>query len=125
MKTPCIAVIDDDLALLDLTQLLLALHGYATIGIATAYEALAQLQARPPDLAIVDLYLEQPDAGIALIHALRHTAATAHLPILLWSANPEVATIVAPHHLEGIVVRVKPVPPVDLLQLVADLVAAA
>jgi DNA-binding response OmpR family regulator len=121
---PCIAVIDGDRALRCMTKWVLSLHGYTTIGIATAQEALAHLPARLPDLVIVDLYLERPDAGLELIHTLRSTAATAHLPIVLWSDNPEVATSVARHNLDGIVIWVKPVRPTELLQLVATLVAA-
>jgi len=82
MKTPCIAVIDDDAAILDMTELLLALDGYQPVSFTTLPHALICLDGLLPDLVIVDLHLERPIAGLELIATLRQNAATEHIPIL-------------------------------------------
>ena len=57
-----------------------------------------------------------------MVDALRTDPTTAHLPIIIWSSDREVATIVARRNLEGVVVRVKPVLPEELLRLLTELV---
>jgi len=125
MNTPCIAVVDDDPALLDMTELLLALEGYHVASFLTAADAVAFVATLQPALVIVDLHLERPAAGLEVVTALRQDAATAQIPILLWSADPDVEMIVARQHLDDVVVRVKPVLPEDLLRVVAELAPAA
>jgi len=121
MSSPCIAVIDANLATLDRTALVLALDGYQSICFRTAADASAPIQQRRPELVIVDLHQERPDAGLEFVAALQSDPATAQIPILVWSADPQVGTTVARRQLTGVLVREKPVQPHDLLALVARL----
>jgi DNA-binding response OmpR family regulator len=124
MTPPCIAVVDDDPDLLALVDMVLSMGGYDSMGFRTSMDAGRDMKARQPALAIVDLNLERRGAGLEVIAALRNDPATAHLPIIVWSSDGEVATIVAWRNLDGVVVRVKPVLPDELLRLITDLLPA-
>jgi len=82
-----IVVIDDDPTFLHLMHDILSDEGYCILvhpGAAGARTAIAQTM---PRLAIVDLHLEQPAAGLHLLTTLREDPATAHLPVLLCTAD--------------------------------------
>jgi chemosensory pili system protein ChpA (sensor histidine kinase/response regulator) len=124
MALPCIAVVDDDPNLLALVAMVLTMGGYDSAQFRTSTDASSGMPDLQPDLAIVDLNLERRGAGLEVIAALRNDPATAHLPIIVWSSDGEVATIVARRNLDGVVVRVKPVLPDELLRLITDLLPA-
>ena len=121
MKAPCIAVIDDDDAILDMTEHILALDGYRCLCFRSAADATTRLREHQPELVLIDLHLERPTAGLELVAALQQDPATAHIPIVVWSADPQVGTTVARRQLTGVVVLHKPVLPHALLCLVAAL----
>jgi CheY-like chemotaxis protein len=81
-----IVIVDDD----EGTQLMLAdvLHpaGYTTMSWtrgAGAYEHIRRLQ---PDLVILDLWLEHPQAGSMVLGLLMTDPATQHIPVIICSA---------------------------------------
>jgi chemosensory pili system protein ChpA (sensor histidine kinase/response regulator) len=121
MTPPCIAVVDDDRDLLELVDVVLRMGGYDSIRFLTSLDASSGMKDRQPALAIVDLNLERRGAGLEVVEALRNDPATAHIPIIVWSSDREVATIVARRTLDGVVVRIKPVRPDELLRLITEL----
>ena len=125
MNTPCIAVVDADPAILNWIELLLMLDGYRPAAFRTAHDATNGLEAVQPALVIIELHLERAEAGLDVVRALRHAAATAAIPIVLWSGDPNVDAIAALHHLDDVVVRHKPVLLPDLLRVVTELAPAA
>lgn len=127
MSSQRIVVFDDNLALLDMTELLLALEGYEPRGCLSAAGAVEVVHELQPAVVIVELHLERNEAGMELVNALRYNAATARIPIVVWSADPRVGSIVAAHQLSQlnrVVVREKPVLAMELLALVARLAHA-
>ena len=66
-----ILFVDDDQDVLDGMRLILESHGYAMVEAHTAEEGLRIYKERKPDLLIVDLMMEEVDAGTHLVTELR------------------------------------------------------
>lgn len=85
--------VDDDPDILATLRMVLETNGYRTLVAQSADEALARYEEERPDLAIVDLMMEQVDAGTALLKELRDRGAS--LPVfLLSSVGDEFAEMV-------------------------------
>jgi CheY-like chemotaxis protein len=85
--TKRIYVIEDDLPSATLIREALELEGDPAWSIVTMTDgaaALAQMQACPPDLVLLDLRMPGLDGG-ALFARLRQTPATRHIPVLFIS----------------------------------------
>ncbi len=79
-----IAVIDDETAVREAMEALLASWGHRTVAAASGEEALARLSAlgAPPDLIICDYRLPSDETGAAVIARLRASLG-AHIPAML------------------------------------------
>ncbi len=83
---PCILVVDDDGAILELLDLLLELEGYEVVTLQASQHTCHRAALLQPALVIHDLQMEQPDTGWRVLRQLRATPATAHIPMLITSA---------------------------------------
>jgi DNA-binding response OmpR family regulator len=63
--------VDDDQDLLDALRLVLEKNGYVMIGARSAEEGLKAYKDADPDLIIVDLMMEEVDAGTSLVRNLK------------------------------------------------------
>jgi CheY-like chemotaxis protein len=84
---PLIAVVDDDQAVVQLVTAFLEAYDYRTISCLRSAEALALLQSAQPDLVLLDIQMEQWDAGLRVLASLRQSHATSGLPVIVCSAN--------------------------------------
>jgi len=91
-----IVVADDDPSINALVREVLANEGYEMHGCFTGAEAVRIMQRLVPDLAIVDMQMEVRDAGLRVLLALRHHPATAHIAVIICSADN--AFLRAKHH---------------------------
>ena len=66
-----ILYVEDDQDFLDSIQLVLEAEGYALVTANSAEEGLRKYKAETPDLVIVDLMMEEVDAGTSLVKELR------------------------------------------------------
>jgi len=66
-----ILYVDDDQDLLDAMKLILEKHGYLLVQARTAEEGLKTYKQHQPDLVIVDLMMEEIDAGTSLVKELK------------------------------------------------------
>lgn len=66
-----ILVLDDDPDILEALRILLEANGYIMAGAATAEEGLKVCEETNPDLIIVDLMMEEVDAGTSFVRELR------------------------------------------------------
>jgi CheY-like chemotaxis protein len=66
-----ILVVDDDPDFLLQEQLQLAAAGYAVLTASSRAEAEELLETARPDMAMVDLMMEAPDAGFTLCHHIK------------------------------------------------------
>jgi len=66
-----ILCVDDDRDLLDALKLVLEKNGYTFVGARSAEEGLQTYKTSKPDLIIVDLMMEEVDAGTGLVRNLK------------------------------------------------------
>lgn len=86
-----ILYVEDDADYREAVRLMLEAGGYEVIEAATAEEGLQSYQAEHPDLVIVDLMMEEIDAGTNLVKDLRaHCEA---VPIYLLSSVADSLTL--------------------------------
>ncbi len=112
-----ILCVDDDPDILAMLRLILEGKGYRIIAAQSAAEALARFAEEKPDLAIVDLMMEQVDTGTTLVKKLKDGGA--NFPIyLLSSVGDELAEMVDTAALGLAGVFQKPVEPRFLLRTV-------
>jgi DNA-binding response OmpR family regulator len=116
MRRPVIGIIEDDAVLQQLLHELLLAEGYETVGWNRgegAYEFLRRVQ---PDLVILDLWLEHPDAGSMVLGLLMVDPATQHTPVIVCSAHQQLLRAQATHlHAQGYVLLEQPFAMEDLL----------
>ena len=79
-----ILCIDDDQDFLDAVRLILENNGYTMAQAASAEEGLRVYKESPPDFIVVDLMMEEVDAGTSLVKELRALGNTA--PIYMVSS---------------------------------------
>jgi len=79
-----ILCIDDDADILSFLQIVLESEGYAFRGAVSAEEGLQVYKAEPPDLVIVDLMMEEVDAGTGFVKELQLLGNTA--PVFMLSS---------------------------------------
>lgn len=79
-----ILCVDDDRDLLDALRLVLESNGYMVVTARSAEDGLAAYSVQKPDLVIVDLMMEEVDAGTTLVRDLK--AAGASVPIYMLSS---------------------------------------
>ncbi len=68
---PLILCVDDDPDILEFLQIVLESEGFAFAGAASAEEGLLAYERRTPDLLILDLMMEEVDAGTGMVKELR------------------------------------------------------
>jgi CheY-like chemotaxis protein len=79
-----ILCIDDDEDVLMSLRLVLEQHGYAVVEAGTAEEGLTKFKAQKPDLIIVDLMMEEVDAGAHFVKEVMALGGT--IPIYMLSS---------------------------------------
>ncbi len=84
---PATIVVEDDPDIRSFMEVLLDMHGYQPIPLASSLGAHTAIRAAHPDLVITDLEMEDRESGMQLLAALRADAATAHIPAFLYSGN--------------------------------------
>jgi DNA-binding response OmpR family regulator len=83
-----VLIVEDDRDIADLVALYFGKSGFTTEVIGSGREALQAIQARAPDLLILDLMLPELD-GLEICRALRTNERTASLPIIMLTARAE------------------------------------
>jgi CheY-like chemotaxis protein len=76
-----ILLVDDDQDLIEMNRTVLAQRGHTVATAYSAAEALSLVQSDPPDLAVLDVMMEDMTAGFALARDLH--AAHAAMPMIM------------------------------------------
>ena len=79
-----VLVVDDDPDILDQVELILKANGYDVATMDSAANAEEFLTSTQPDLAIVDLMMEQMDSGFVLCHQIKKLYP--NMPIIMLTA---------------------------------------
>lgn len=85
----CILIIEDDARMRDILHEAMTLVGYHVLTAATARDGLAQAQAEPPDVAIVDLFLPDEN-GVETIRALQRMVSRPQI-VAISGDSPELS----------------------------------
>ena len=124
MARPRIAILDDDLAHLQLLAEILGSEGYAVATEADLRAGYLFVKDRRPALVILDLVQDRQPVGLEVLRALRADPATRAVAILVVSADTRVLTAHAARFRQaGIGVLDKPYDLDDLLGKVSHGVA--
>jgi DNA-binding response OmpR family regulator len=112
-----ILCIDDDPDILSVLQIMLEAEGYGFAGAATAEEGLRAYAKVHPDLIIVDMMMEEVDAGAGLVKELQRLGNQA--PVFLLSSVGDNLTTTIDYSSLGLAgVLQKPLAKKQLLSLV-------
>lgn len=87
MRTPVVAIIEDDESISELMSTVLNESRYQAIVWRTARGAQHFVSDAQPDLVILDLHLEVWGAGWHILDALKHDPCTNAIPVLICSAD--------------------------------------
>ncbi len=117
-----VLLVDDDIDFSDAVKLTLEAAGYEVIAAHSATEALSALGQQSVVAAILDMMMEEPDAGARVAHQLRRRPELAKVPVILVTSVTEKTGFrieqEQPEELEWLGVDVwldKPVDPNELL----------
>lgn len=109
--------IDDDVDLLEVIQVVLESNGYVVVGAESAEEGLRKYKETNPDLILLDMMMEEVDAGSGFVKELKALGNTA--PILLVSSVGDVLRDNIDYSEMGLgAVFQKPIDPATLLATV-------
>jgi DNA-binding response OmpR family regulator len=97
---PIILYIDDDPDYREVMRVILEANGYEVSEASTAEEGLRVYQNRKPDLVIVDLMMEEVDAGTSFVKELRLLGNT--VPIYMLSSVGESLSLSADYMTLGL-----------------------
>ena len=90
-----IMCVDDDQDLLDSMRIFLEKNGYAVIEANTAEEGVSLYKKEKPDFVLVDLMMEEVDAGTAMVKDLK--AIGAEVPIYMLSSMGDTLSVSTPY----------------------------
>jgi CheY-like chemotaxis protein len=85
-EQPKVLLVDDDVAFLKATSLVLAQAGYAVVTAQDGRSGLAAAREHKPDVAVVDVIMRRPDEGFALARAIRADPDLADVKMLVLTA---------------------------------------
>lgn len=89
MANPVVAVVNDDTQFLRLMELVLSGAGYGTLIFYEGSNAFDRIKEHLPDLVVLDIRMEHPEAGWTVLDLMRLDRVTAHIPVLICSADHE------------------------------------
>lgn len=93
-RQPVVLVADDDEDVLELVAFRLRRAGYRTVTARDGREALEMVHAEQPDLSVLDVAMPEMD-GLEVTRALRGSASTRGMPIILLTARSQERDVMA------------------------------
>ncbi len=124
MPDATVLVVDDDPVIQGLLRVNFEMEGYGVITADDGVEGLARARQDHPDVVVLDVMMPRMD-GLEVARALKGDPATAPIPVLLLSAKAQEADLRAGEATGADAYVTNPFDPLDLLQRVEALLAAA
>jgi DNA-binding response OmpR family regulator len=115
-----VMAVDDDHVIRGLLEVNLDMEGYEVITASDGQDALDKALADPPDLILLDVMMPNLN-GWQVAEALQADARTKHIPIVFLSARAMEADVDKGTGLGAASYVTKPFDPIDLMELVAQL----
>jgi DNA-binding response OmpR family regulator len=119
---PLILVADDNPDILGLVKAVLERSGYDVVTVSDGAQALASVDQRKPDLAVLDITMPEID-GLEVLRRLRAATRTSGLPVVLLSAQAQEADVVRGFATGASAYLKKPFSPRELTERVAGLLS--
>ena len=124
-----VLVVDDDHDFREAVALALKAHGYEVITAASGKEAATALRSQPIHVAIVDMMMEEPDAGAMITAELRRQPDMARIPVILVTGVTQATGFVLPRGIDPSWLGAdawfdKPVDPARLVEKIEELTTA-
>jgi CheY-like chemotaxis protein len=113
---------DDDHVIRGLLEVNLEMEGYDVVTACDGQDALDKVRADPPDLLLLDVMMPNLN-GWQVAEALQADEATRHIPIVFLSARAMESDVQRGAGLGAASYVTKPFDPIDLMELVAQLLA--
>lgn len=113
---------DDDHVIRGLLEVNLEMEGYDVVTASDGQDALDKVRQEPPDLILLDVMMPNLN-GWQVAEALQADEATRHIPIVFLSARAMEADVQRGKGLGAASYVTKPFDPIDLMELVAQLLA--
>ncbi|HEX5164543.1 MAG TPA: response regulator [Thermomicrobiales bacterium] len=86
---PLIAVVDDDRVYTEMIRDFLDGEGYDTVLLREASTAVEAIVRARPALALLDMRMDVPQSGVAILADLRANPATSSLPVIICTADQQ------------------------------------
>lgn len=113
---------DDDHVIRGLLEVNLEMEGYDVVTACDGQDALDKVRDNPPDLILLDVMMPNLN-GWQVAEALQTDDATRHIPIVFLSARAMESDVQRGTGLGAASYVTKPFDPIDLMELVAQLLA--
>ena len=119
MPSPLIAVVDDESIFVEMVSEILTDEGYRVITSVNASNALPIIRQQRPELIILDIRMEKPDAGWTVLSTLRLAPETLHTPVIICSADGRFLSDKSTHlHVHGVEALEKPFNIEELVEMI-------
>jgi DNA-binding response OmpR family regulator len=119
-----VLVIDDDPVIVKLLRVNFELEGFNVISAGDGREGVEKARNERPDVVISDIMMPTMN-GLELVSTLKSDPETADLPVLLLSAKAQMADVQRGFELGADDYVTKPFDPIELIDKVTALAAAA
>jgi len=119
-----VLVIDDDPVIVKLLRVNFELEGFNVISAGDGREGVEMARAERPDVVVSDIMMPVMN-GLELVSTLKSDPETADLPVLLLSAKAQMADVQRGFELGADDYVTKPFDPIELIDKVTALAAAA
>jgi DNA-binding response OmpR family regulator len=119
---PLVLVADDNEDLLGLVKAVLERSGYEVVAVSDGAQALASVDKRKPDLAVLDITMPEID-GLEVLRRLRADTRTSGLPVVLLSAQVQEVDVDRGFATGASAYLKKPFSPRELTERVAALLS--
>ena len=121
-----IVVVDDEPAFLEFVQELLRDEGHTVIPVKHGDGAHSVIRWRQPDVVLLDMHLDHAEGGWMILDRMRLESDTAHIPVIMCSADSRLLEQEAAHlEEEGSCILPKPFDVEELLAMVANALASS
>ena len=100
----CILIYDDNEEILVLCKLILAMDNYRVVTLARCDNVINDIAEIKPDLILMDLWIPDIGGEKALL-LIKENAVTAHIPVLLFSANSDIKEIAKKINANGYIAK--------------------
>lgn len=119
-----VLAVDDDPVVLRLLQVNLEMEGHEVVLAGDGAEAVTRAREHQPDVVLLDVMMPDVD-GWAACEAMKADGDLAHVPVIFVSARAHDRDVDRGTSLGAEAYITKPFDPIDLLDLVAEVVAFA